>query len=125
LARGIEGEHEARFPTLLALDETGAPVNRVVLAACTARSSTKGKITSADAQPDAVPDIVGSYSVNGEDPIGTEYGGNLTIKPGASPTEYLLQWIVTGSIQEGSGRLDGNKLRVEWRTVEESSHPAG
>ena len=52
------------------------------------------------------------------DPIGTEYGGNLTIKPGASPGEYLLQWIVTGSIQEGGGKLDGNTLRVEWRTVE-------
>ena len=90
----------------------------LLLAACTARSATKGKITGADAQPGAAPSIIGSYSVNGEDPIGTEYGGNLTIKPGASPTEYLLQWIVTGSIQEGSGKLDGNTLRVEWRTVE-------
>ena len=90
----------------------------LLLAACTARSATKGKITGADAQPGAVLNIVGSYSVNGEDPIGTEYGGNLTIKPGATPTEYLLQWIVTGSIQEGSGKLDGNKLHVEWRTVE-------
>jgi hypothetical protein len=90
----------------------------LLLAACTARSATKGKITGADAQPGAVPNIVGSYSVNGLDPLGTEYGGNLTIKPGASPAEYLLQWIVTGSIQEGSGRLNGNTLRVEWRTVE-------
>jgi len=89
----------------------------LLLAACTARSATKGKITGADAQPGAVPDIVGSYSVNGDDPIGTEYGGNLTIKPGASPTAYPLKWIVTGSIQEGRGKLDGNKLRVEWRTV--------
>ena len=90
----------------------------LLLAACSARSTIKGKITGADAQPGAVPDIVGAYSVNGLDPIGTEHGGNLTIKPGASPTEYLLQWIVTGSIQEGSGKLDGNKLRVDWRTVE-------
>jgi hypothetical protein len=90
----------------------------LLLAACTARSATKGKITGADAQRGAVPNIVGSYSVNGLDPFGTEYGGNLTIKPGASATEYLLQWIVTGSIQEGSGRLDGNTLRVEWRTVQ-------
>ena len=90
----------------------------LLLAACTARSRTKGKIAGADAQPGAVPDIAGAYSVNGEDPIGTEYGDNLTVKPGASPTGYLRQWIVTGSIQEGSGKLDGNKLRVEWRTVE-------
>jgi len=90
----------------------------LLLTACSARSATKGKITGADAQPGAAPSIVGSYSVNSEDPIGAEYGGNLTIKAGGSPTEYLLQWIVTGSIQEGSGKLDGNKLRVEWRTVE-------
>jgi hypothetical protein len=90
----------------------------LLLAACCARSTSKGKITGADAQPGAVPDVVGSYSVNGLDPIGTEYGGNLTIKPGATPDEYQLQWIVTGSIQEGIGKLNGNKLRVEWRTVE-------
>jgi hypothetical protein len=90
----------------------------LLLAACTSGSATKGKITGADAQPGAQPDIVGSYSVNGTDPIGTEYGGNLTIQPGAAPDEYQLQWIVTGSIQEGSGKLDGNKLRVQWHTVE-------
>jgi hypothetical protein len=90
----------------------------VLLAACSPRSSTKGKIVGADAPPGAVPSIVGSYSVNGVDPIGTEYGGNLTIKPGAAPDEYQLQWIVTGSIQEGSGRLDGSRLHVQWRTVE-------
>ena len=97
----------------------------LLLAACSARSTTKGKITGADAQPGAVPDIVGSYSVNGLDPIGTEYGGNLTIKSGASPTEYLLQWIVTGSIQEGIGMLNGNQLRVEWRTIEGTKPSSG
>lgn len=82
------------------------------LAAC----REKGDI-GPDAPPDAVPDITGSYSVNGFDPLGTEYGGNLTITAGDTPDTYHLQWIVTGSIQEGNGRLEGNTLHVEWTTV--------
>lgn len=69
------------------------------------------------APPDAVPEIIGSYSVNGFDPLGTEYGGNLTVTAGETADTYNLQWIVTGSVQEGNGRLEGNTLHVEWRSV--------
>jgi hypothetical protein len=88
-----------------------------LLAACAARPATRGQITGADAPPGAAITLAGSYSVNGVDPIGTEYGGNLTIRPGDRPDEYKLQWIITGSIQEGTGRLDSNRLRVEWQTA--------
>ena len=77
------------------------------------------------APPDAVPEIIGSYSVNGFDPLGTEYGGNLTITAGDKADTYQMQWIVTGSIQEGNGRLEGNTLQVEWQAVSsisEQSH---
>lgn len=88
----------------------------VILAGCSARE--RGQIKGADAPPDAVPDLAGWYYVNGFDPLGTEYGGNLTIMPGNSPGQYKLQWIITGSIQEGIGTLDGNRLIVQWRTTE-------
>jgi hypothetical protein len=90
----------------------------LVLSACSTgeRSQIKGK----DASPDALPTIVGSYSVNGFDPLGTEYGGNLTVAPAGGEDRYKLQWIITGSIQEGDGRIDGNKLMVQWHTVEGS-----
>ncbi len=66
---------------------------------------------------DAAPDsIVGSYLLNGVDPTGAEYAGHLTIEAGESPDEYRLQWIVNG-IQEGVGRLDGDRLEVTWATV--------
>jgi hypothetical protein len=82
------------------------------LAAC------RGKgVVGPDAPPDAVPEIIGSYSVNGFDPLGAEYGGNLTITAGDTANTYNLQWIVTGSVQEGNGRLKGNTLTVEWETV--------
>jgi hypothetical protein len=74
-------------------------------------------VVGAPAPLDAVPEIVGSYSVNGFDPLGTEYGGNLTVTPGDQAGAYKLQWIVTGSIQEGNGRLEGNTLQVEWSAV--------
>lgn len=81
-------------------------------------SRDKGQIKGADAAIGAVPALAASYSVNGVDPMGTEYGGNLQVRPGEAPDTYALQWIITGSIQEGLGRLEGNQLLVRWRTVE-------
>jgi hypothetical protein len=84
-----------------------------VLASC---SRGRGRIAGADASPGAVPDLAGNYVLNGVDPEGNEYGGVLTILPGAEAGRYDLQWVVTGSIQEGTGTLDGNRLRLDWRS---------
>lgn len=78
----------------------------------------EGEIKGADASPGAVPTLAASYSVNGVDPQGTEYSGNLQVRPGDAAGTYALQWIVTGSIQEGLGQLNGNQLAVRWRTIE-------
>ena len=51
----------------------------LTLSACTMRE--RAQIKGKDASPDALPTIVRSYSVNGFDPLGTEYGGNLTVEP--------------------------------------------
>jgi hypothetical protein len=85
----------------------------LMLASC---SRSRGRIAGADASPGAVPDLAGDYVLNGVDPEGNEYGGVLTILPGAEAGRYDLQWVVTGSIQEGTGILDGNRLRLEWRS---------
>ena len=85
----------------------------VLLASC---SNSRGRITGADAPPGAVPDLAGNYVLNGVDPEGDEYGGVLTIMPGQAPGQYNLQWIVTGNIQEGTGVVEGNRLRLEWRS---------
>lgn len=59
--------------------------------------------------------IVGTYVVNGVDPTGVEYSGTVTIRP--SGDGFSVQWLVTGSIQEGTARLVGDRLLVDWRTV--------
>ncbi len=61
--------------------------------------------------------IVGTYVVNGTDPAGVEYSGTVTISPASGVDIYDVQWLVTGSIQRGTGRLSGNRLTVEWETV--------
>ena len=71
-----------------------------------------------DADPNNLPNLVGTYVVNGIDPLGDEYGGHLTITPGNEPGTYYLQWIVVGGIQEGLGIVKGNHLLVEWQTIE-------
>jgi hypothetical protein len=86
------------------------------LAACTARE--RRGVVGPDADPGAVPDLTGEYAVNGFDPLNTEYGGRLTITPGETPDTYTLQWIVTGSLQTGTGRVEGNQLLVEWQAVD-------
>ena len=88
------------------------------LAACST-TRERPQISGEDAPPDALPDLAGTYSVNGFDPLGVEYGGLLTIEPGDKPGEYKLEWIVTGSIQQGVGVIEGNKLIVEWHSVQD------
>jgi len=88
----------------------------LTLAACTRRDRLNP--SAPDASPDSIPNLIGAYAVNGTDPIGTEYGGHLTILPGDAQDEYKMQWIIVGSIQEGVGVLKGNQLLVEWHSVE-------
>ena len=76
-----------------------------------------------DAPPSSVPDILGTYVVNGTDHLGNDYGGHLTITAGDNPNEYKLQWIIVESIQEGLGSLKGNELSIEWRSLDTSTEP--
>ena len=64
------------------------------------------------------PGITGTYVVNGFDPLGTEYSGVVVITAGAHPNQVLMEWLVTGAIQEGVGIIDGDSLSVEWSTLE-------
>lgn len=88
----------------------------LVLTACSTKEPPS--ITGEDASPDAVPELGGTYSLNGIDPRGEAYGGLLTIESGANPGEYQMQWIVTGAIQGGTGTVVGNQLQAEWRNLE-------
>ncbi len=83
------------------------------LTACTGQPAALG----ADAAPGSVPDLVGDYAINGVSPDGVAYGGTLTIKPGDTPGNYRIQWLVTGGIQEGTGVIDGNVLKVQWTSI--------
>ncbi|MGD9755760.1 MAG: hypothetical protein AB7W59_32605 [Acidimicrobiia bacterium] len=59
--------------------------------------------------------ITGTYVVNGVDPVGIEYSGTVVITGDGERTDrYRLEWIVTGTIQEGVGTLDGDRLEVGW-----------
>jgi hypothetical protein len=87
-----------------------------LLSACS--DDGEGEIKGADASPGAVPALAASYTVNGVDPQGTEYSGNLQVLPGDAAETYALQWIITGSIQEGFGQVQGNQLLVRWRTTD-------
>ena len=76
-----------------------------------------------DAPPEAVPDLVGTYVVNGTDYLGNDYGGHLTISAGEMPGEYQLQWILVESVQAGTGVLNGNQLQAHWYSLDTSSEP--
>ncbi len=89
----------------------------LALAALTACARRVGGPLAEDAPPDQVPSILGEYAVNGFDPEGNEYGGRLAITQ-AENDAYTLQWIISDSLQEGTGTLDGNQLTVTWHTVE-------
>jgi len=86
----------------------------LVLSGC---SKDRNLIKGADAPVNAVPTLSPSYTVNGFDPLGAEYSGNLQVRPAATAGQYDLQWIVTGSVQQGVGRIEGNRLLVTWQTM--------
>jgi hypothetical protein len=70
----------------------------------------------------------GSYYLNGVDRDGVEYSGTLVIDMTDDPDVYQLQWIVTGSIQTGTGTVDGESLMIEWNAMEgfdAASHGTG
>jgi hypothetical protein len=67
--------------------------------------------------PDDRDGLAGTYVVNGTDPAGTEYSGTVTIAEGDEPGRFTVQWIVTGSIQEGVGVLEGDRFVVDWSTT--------
>lgn len=74
----------------------------------------------ADAPIDNVPDIIGSFALNANDPTGEQYGGTLTIFAGDTANEYKMQWLVSGDIQEGIGTLAGNQLTFTWQSISET-----
>lgn len=63
-------------------------------------------------------ELAGTYVVNGVDPIGVEYSGTVVIGETELPDEFVLSWIITGSIQSGTGRRTGDTLEVEWQVAE-------
>ncbi|MEA2011193.1 MAG: hypothetical protein U9N78_10860 [Actinomycetota bacterium] len=68
---------------------------------------------------DPTGEIAGTYYVNGIDSREIEYGGRLEITAAADePDRFELQWIITGSVQLGTGVLDGDVLEAKWSTVE-------
>lgn len=62
--------------------------------------------------------LAGTYYLNGVDPEGTEYGGTLEIMATEQPDVYTVQWIITGSIQTGTGTVAGSEFDVEWEVLE-------
>lgn len=70
-----------------------------------------------DAPPGSVPDFTGSHFVAGTDPTGAAYGGRVEITEGTTPGTYRFEWTVSGTLQQGEGRLVGNVVTVEWSSV--------
>ena len=62
--------------------------------------------------------LEGDYYINGVDPQGVEYSGLLTITQSEDPASYELQWIITGSVQRGTGRVEGSRLSATWDAIE-------
>ncbi len=57
----------------------------------------------------------GRWLINGLSAQDTEYSGSLTILQ--TSQGYELQWLVTGDIALGEGRLVGSRLEATWRST--------
>lgn len=72
-----------------------------------------------DADPAAIPNLMGEYALNGSDTTGEAYGGTLIITAGSAAGEYALTWIVTSDVSKGVAVVDGNRLVFTWQTIVE------
>jgi hypothetical protein len=103
-------------------------VRRFAVPAVLLFSLTAGGVAMCGLPGDSLDDgagILGTYVVNGTDPAGVEYSGTVTIVDGDGPGRYVVQWIITGGIQEGTGVLRGDQLDVEWRSVTDARGVSG
>lgn len=66
---------------------------------------------------DAEGGLPGIYTLNGIDPVDTEYSGTLVISGTDRADVFDVEWIVTGAIQTGVGVRDGDRLTVDWTDV--------
>jgi hypothetical protein len=71
------------------------------------------------------PGILGTYVVNGVDPNGTEYTGRVSISAGDDAGDVVIEWVVTGAIIRGEGIVDGDRLTVDWVTVDSPRGASG
>jgi hypothetical protein len=76
------------------------------------------------AQLEQGPGVIGTYVVNGVDPNGTEYTGRVSIAGGDDAGEVTVEWIITGAILHGEGRVEGDTLSVIWETVTSPRGPS-
>jgi len=88
----------------------------LLLSACSRRDPPAPLADPAD--PAALPDISGDYALNGVDMTDAAYGGTLHIEPAETPGHYRLTWLLTGGVQEGEGRIEGNQLIARWRAAD-------
>lgn len=70
------------------------------------------------------PGVIGTYVVNGVDPNGAEYTGRVSIERGSDAGEVTVEWIITGAILHGEGRVEGDTLSVTWETATSPRGPS-
>lgn len=63
------------------------------------------------------PGLVGTYTVNGVDVVGSEYSGTVVIRATDTEDVYEIDWLVTGALLTGTGTLTGDRFVVRWRTI--------
>ncbi len=67
--------------------------------------------------PAVAPSLGGTYAVQGTSPEGGTYEGNVTIS-GDAASGFHVVWTIGSDTYEGTGKLSGNILTVDWGQVE-------
>lgn len=56
--------------------------------------------------------VQGTYKVEGTNPDGTPYRGNVSVTRDGD--NYIFNWNIAGDQFSGQGQLSGTKLTVDW-----------
>ncbi|MGP6085713.1 LIC10280 family protein [Antarctobacter jejuensis] len=57
--------------------------------------------------------IAGTYAVSGRNPDGSAYTGTVVLRQQGA--DYNIAWSIAGQDYQGTGRLEGRVLTVNWQ----------
>jgi hypothetical protein len=84
----------------------------ISILACGMLPGTVDERTDSPIEEPQLPDIAGSYTVEGTNADGSSYSGTANITK--TNSGYAIKWVIAAETMSGTGTFDGQTYHVVW-----------